>query len=59
MKSSLGIPETTLRSIAGKLGVAFTTVQKAANADKKNWRNCEVRGVRLRDAIRRELKADN
>jgi DNA-binding LacI/PurR family transcriptional regulator len=48
------LPEQ-LRAIADKLGVSFTTVSKVYEAKTKNWRNCEVRGFRVRDALRNEL----
>lgn len=44
-----------LNAIANKLGISFTTVAKVYEAKTKNWRNCEVGGIRVRDALRSEL----
>lgn len=43
-----------LHQIADNIGVSFNTVAKV-HAETKNWRNCEVRGVKIKDLIDREI----
>lgn len=51
----LNLPKSALERVANKLGCAFSTVNKAYQAKSKNWRNCTVRGKRIRDELRKEL----
>lgn len=54
-QKDIHLPPEALRKIADKLGCAFNTVNKAYLAKSKNWRNCVVRGTRVRDALRKEM----
>lgn len=56
IKDNNTLTKSKLSDIANKLGCTFNTVNKAYQAKTKNWRNCEVRGIRIRDEIKKEMK---
>lgn len=48
-------PKDKLKELAKELGISFTTAAKAYEARGGKWRDCEVRGVRVRDELRKRL----